>query len=374
MTAPLTFWGLSTPLMDELFGAESLMGAILRFEAALAGGLADVGIAPRDEADAVVAACAEPLEGAEEILGSTWEDGTPLIIVTRVIRSRLDEEGQRRWVHYGSTTQDALDTAHMLVVREALGHLESGLAGVCRSMRDLLIAHRDQPQMARTFLQDASPTTFGYRVAGWLDPTLTHLETVRETRAGLAVQLGGPVGNLSAYGARAADMLHAVAGRLDLEAPDLPWHGDRSRIRSLIAAVVDPITTLAKVATDMALLAESAVREVTVRPGGSSAIPGKKNPIDAIRALAAADVCQGAASMVYRARPHELDRALGSWHTEWVALPLVFSSASAVVEATTRLLEGLDVNGEVMASRAGKIPDIDPVLIDRVLDRCSELA
>lgn len=374
MTSPLSFWGFTTSVMEGIFGADSLMNAILRFEAALAGALADVGIAPEDEANAVVAICQDPVDDAEEILRSTWTDGTPLIAVIRILRLRLETDDQRRWVHYGTTTQDVLDTAHMLLFREALDHLDQQLTRICRTMRSLVMEYRDVPHIARTFLRDAQPTTFGYRVAGWLEALLTHLETLRSARADLTVQLGGAAGNLAVYEHQGAAMVEALAAHLDMQVPDLPWHTNRSRIWSLTSSVVDPVTTLAKVATDVALLGQDAVGEVTVRSGGSSAMAGKENPIDAIRALAAADVCQGAASMIDRARPHELDRALGSWHAEWVALPLVFSSASAVMEAATLLLESLEVEADVMASRAEEAPQIDPGLIDGVLERCSRLA
>ncbi|HZD23225.1 MAG TPA: lyase family protein [Acidimicrobiia bacterium] len=371
--SPLSFWGFSTPTIDRIFSADGVVKAIMRFEGALAEALGEVGIAPEDEAKAVAAVCEEPVGDPDRLLRSTWEMGSPLIVLVEVIRSRLDDDDQRRWVHYGATTQDAIDTVHMLAAKEALGYLDDGLATVCRIMRDLVVAYRDQPHLARTFLQDAQPTTFGLRVAGWLQPTLTHLETLRETRATLAVQLGGPVGNLATYGPKGTAVVESVARRLDLRPPDLAWHTDRSRIRALVAAVLDPVSTLAKVATDVGLLAQSAIGEVTVRPGGSSSIASKENPIDAIRALAAADVCTGAAAMITRARPHELDRAMGSWHTEWVALPMVFSSASAVVEAISSLLGSLEVDREVMASGVDKPPDIEPGLIDRILDRCAEL-
>lgn len=370
----MSFWGFSTPAMDAVFDADSVVSSILRFEAGLALALADVGIAPRDQAGAVAAACEENLDDPGRLLGEIWERGTPMLGIIDAIESRLSGDDERRWVHYGATTQDALDTAYMMLAREGLQILDAGLVSISRTLRDLVSKYRDQPQMGRTFLQDAEPTTFGLRVAGWLDPTLGHLERLRETSTELAVQLGGPVGTLSAYGSKATAMVDTLAKRLDLRAPDLPWHGDRSRIRTLVATVLDPVGTLAKIAKDVGLLAQSTVDEVSVRSGGSSSIPGKKNPIDVVRVVAAADVCHGAAAMIDRAGPHELDRAMGSWHVEWVALPLLFSSASAAVEATASLLESLDVHTEVMASRAGEAPRLDPALIDRVLDHCSRLA
>lgn len=360
--------------MDAVFRADSVVEALLRFESALALGLADAGIAPPEEAEAVAAACRAAVDDAESLLATTWETGTPLIAVVDLIRSRLELDDEKRWVHHGATTQDAIDSAHMILSRRALGILDEGLVGIAGRMRELIDTYRDQPQMARTFLQDARPTTFGLRVAGWLEPLLSQIEALREVGSGLTLQLGGPVGNLSAYGPNGVAVARAVARRLELDAPDLPWHADRSRIRSLVSAVTEPVHTLAKMATDVGLLAQSAIAEVGARPGSSSSMPGKENPIDAIRLLAAADLCEGSAAMVTGARPHELDRGLGSWHVEWVALPWVFQSASAAVDAADTLLATLEVDGAAMTARAGEeVPQIDPTIIDSILDHHSRV-
>lgn len=369
-----SFWGFSTPEMDEVFSAEGIVDAMLEFERALALALAEVGMAPRAEAEAIATACEMPVDDASALIGSTWETGTPLIALVDLIRSRLESDEEKQWVHHGATTQDVVDSAQMLLARRALDLLDQGLVRVAVSMRELLEAHRDQPQMGRTFLQEAQPTTFGLRVAGWLEPLLRQIGTMREVRADLAVQLGGPVGNLSSYGADGTAVVRAVAAHLELVAPVLPWHTDRSRIKSLADAVARPVDTLTKVAMDVSLLRSSAIGEVSARHGGSSSMANKQNPIDSLRLLAAADICRGAVSMVVRARPHELDRALGAWHVEWVALPWIFQSASAVVDAADELLRTLEVDSAVMSARAGgETPQQDPAMIDAVLEHHERL-
>ena len=371
--SPLSIWGFSTPAMDETFRADRIVMAMLRFEAGLAMSLGDAGIAPTAEVEAVAAACDVQVGDAEGLLATTWETGTPMLAVVELVQARLASDEERRWVHYGSTTQDAIDTAYVLLTKDALAILESGLSEVAGKMRTLVVEHRDQLQMGRTFLQNAIPTTFGLRVAGWLDPILTHLERLGETREGLAVQLGGPVGNLSTFGDDGSAVVAALARRLDLVAPDVPWHTDRTRVRDVVNTVDDAVVSLAKVASDLALLAQSGVGEVTTRAGESSSMPHKKNPIDAVRALAAADVCHGAAAMMRIGRPHELDRSLGSWQAEWVAIPLLFSAAAAVVAATTTLVEGLEVNSSAMEWRAGEAAPPNTAMIDTVLHRYSRV-
>jgi 3-carboxy-cis,cis-muconate cycloisomerase len=368
--------GFSTPEMTEIWTAERRVGAILHFEAALALGLAEAGVAPEEEAKAIAEACAQPLADPERILASTWELGTPLIAILDEVRNRLGTEEQRRWVHHGATTQDAVDTAQMLQARDGLTLLEESLTGLAKSMLELVEAHRHQAQIGRTFLQNARPTTFAMRIALWLDPLLTHIETLRVARASLPLQLGGPVGNRVELGQAAGQVVSAVARRLGLSGTTVAWHADRTRMWRLVGAIQDASRSLAKVALDVALLNQSEIAEVTVRSGGSSSMSDKRNPIDAILALAAADACQGAAAMITHGRPHELDRGLGSWHLEWFALPLVFHTAAAEFRAIQRLLDTLDADPAAMASRvgasAGELSVVD-LQIDSVISRYHEV-
>lgn len=364
--------GLSTPAMDEVFSPEALVAAMLEFEAALAGALADTGIAPRDRAEAVVVACSEPISNPAQVLGTTWESGSPVIALVELIEQRLDDEEDVRWVHFGATSQDVIDTAHMLLARRGLALLEVSLTTTASLIGAVIENHRHQPQIGRTFLQHAVPTTFSMRAASWLGSLLHHIIVMRSARSALAVQLGGPVGNLGSYGAQGLEVSAALANLLGLETPGLPWHTDRSRVWELVGAVERPVATIAKIATDVALLAQTDTGEVSIRSGGSSSMSHKRNPIDAIRALAAADIASGAAGMIVGARSHELDRGLGSWHVEWVALPLLFRSAAAAFEAAESIFETLEIDGAAMAARAvagdGEDPAFDTRLIDRVLD------
>ena len=342
--------GFSTPEMTALFSAASRVEAMARFEAGLAQALAEVGIAAAEEARAVVEACQTPVTDPAALLASTWEQGTPIIGLVDEIGGRIEGPAVR-WLHFGTTTQDVVDTAHMLLGRRAMELFEAALIGLARTMRDLMEGQRHQLQMGRTFLQHARPTNFGLRVASWLEATLEHVVAVRAAYGLFAVQLGGPVGTLSEYGDRGPQVRDTLARVLGLETTRVAWHADRSRVWAVVQAVERSVRTMAKIAGDVSLLAGSDVGEISVRAGGSSTMSDKENPLDAIRALAAAQVCSGAASMITDSGPHELDRALGSWHTEWVAFPLVFQSGSAVLEAMERCLGSLVVHGEAMDDR-----------------------
>ncbi|MDP9144718.1 MAG: lyase family protein, partial [Actinomycetota bacterium] len=215
--------GFTTAEMAAVFSASNRVDALLEFEAALALAMADVGVAPRDAAEAVAEACRASIPDPDVILAATWTEGSPLIPLTNEIRSRLSK-ADGEWVHQGATTQDAVDTAAMLQAREALDILDTRLTAVARLVASMVIEFREQPQIGRTFLQHARPTTFGLRAASWLDPTVRHISALRRARGELVVQLGGPVGNLARYDDRGVEMMGALAARLGLETPTLPWH------------------------------------------------------------------------------------------------------------------------------------------------------
>ncbi|HUG32697.1 MAG TPA: lyase family protein [Acidimicrobiia bacterium] len=354
--------GFSTDALTALYSPGPTVDALLRFEEALALALADTGLAPRDEAEATARACRVGVEDPQRILESTWETGTPIIALREAV-------GAGQWFHYGATTQDAVDTAQMIQADEALEILDGHLSAIAERLRDLTRAHRRQPQMGRTFLQDARPTTFGFRTATWLDAVLGHIVELRHLRGQLAVQLGGPVGTRDAYGEQDRAVVDALADRLGLGTSEVSWQTNRSRVLALAQAVERMARTMAKIGSDIALLASSPIAEVTVRSGGSSSMPEKMNPIDSVRTVAAAAACAGAAAMLIAAPSHELERAVGGWHVEWLALPLVFQTAGASVEAMEVCLGSLEVDAEVMgsshpdsgASAAGS-PQIDSVL------------
>jgi 3-carboxy-cis,cis-muconate cycloisomerase len=365
--------GFTTEEMAALFTPAHRIEAMLRFESALVLALADTGLVPKDDAEAVADACRAPVSDPEALLAATWSEGTPMRPLLEEIRGRLGEE-QAKWVHYGTTTQDVIDTATMLQAREALDLLSSRLVSVASPMAGLIRQHRDQPQIGRTFLQHAQPTTFGMTVAGWLEPTLRHVEELRQIRSGLVVQLGGPVGNLAPYGDKGQDVVAALADRLELASPALPWHSDRSRIAALASALERCARTMARVGLDVALLASSDIAEVSVRAGGSSSMGEKRNPIDSMRAVAAAELATAVAGMITGARLSELDRGIGGWHAEWVALPLTFQSTAATVAAMTSCLGSIAIDAETMSSRVAEASPLDQLLIDRVLAQFDRVA
>lgn len=357
--------GFSTEELTDLYSPQSQVKALLAFEASLALALADAGLAPRVEAEATAEACRTGVEDPLAILASTWETGTPIIALR-------DHVGGGQWFHYGATTQDAVDTAQMIQAHSALSILDAHLVAIVTHLHDLTNEHRYQPQMGRTFLRNARPTTFGFRTATWLDNVLGHVVELRQKQSILPVQLGGPVGTGDAYGEKGPEVVNALASRLGLQAPHISWHSNRSAVLALAQAVERMARTLAKIGSDIALLASSSIAEVRVRSGGSSSMAEKQNPLDAIRAVAAAAACGGATAMLTTAPTTQLDRGIGGWHVEWLALPLVFQTAGAAAEAITVCLDSLEVDSATMGTGLDEAT-ADNAQIDAVVAASEEM-
>jgi 3-carboxy-cis,cis-muconate cycloisomerase len=344
--------GFSTPDLARLFSAESLVETMSRVEASLAVALADVGTVPAAAAADIVAACDAPVVDPGAVLRAGWEAGSPVIPLLDRLRSRLSPESAR-FLHLGATSQDIVDTAFMLLARQACDLLRADLQRIAGRLRDLAVEHRDTPMVGRTLLQRATPTTFGLRVASWLEPVLRAVEELSGLAGRLPVQLGGPVGVLAEYGVAAVAVTERFAADLGLVAPRLPWHGDRWPVAGIAAVTQQVARTMAKIGLDLALLSQNEVAEVHIRAGGSSSMPGKRNPIDAVRAVAAAEVCAAVAGIVTGGRPHELERAVGAWQAEWFALPVALQAAGSAVSAIATAVASLRPDVDRMAANLG---------------------
>jgi 3-carboxy-cis,cis-muconate cycloisomerase len=239
-----------------------------------------------------------------------------------------------------------MDTAAALVSREAGALVRAELDGLAAECARLADEHRRTVMAARTLLQQAVPTTFGLKAARWL-------YAVAETRAllegsAVPVQLGGAAGTLAALGDRGLDVLGAFAEELSLPEPVLPWHAERVPLSRLAAALAIAAQAVAKVAVDVALLAQTEVGEVREsHEGGSSTMPHKRNPVGSALARACAEGAQAAAGVVL-AGQHEHERAAGAWHAEWKALSDALALTGGAAWWMRETLAGLEVDVERM--------------------------
>ncbi len=364
MTRPSFDPGFTTPALAAVYSPEARVAAMCRVEAALAVAAAGAGIVDRAVADQIVAACGMPVGDADALLADGWQAGTPVLPLIETLRSRLPDD-VAGWLHHGATTQDVVDTAAVLQARDAVTILHDDLSVLARSLRGHVVAHRDTPATGWTFLQPAVPTTVGLRMAGWLSPILGHRRALTALREGLPVQLGGPSGTLDGLGDHALAVVDGLAAHLDLVVPELPWHTDRTVFGDLMGRLERVARTMATIGTNLALLAHDGVARM--RAGGSSSMPGKRNPIDAVRAVAAAEACVGATSVVTRGRPHELERGVGGWHAEWFAVPVAFQTCGAAVAGIADAVASLEI---VEADVDGGPTPASAAFVDRVVATC----
>jgi 3-carboxy-cis,cis-muconate cycloisomerase len=355
------------------------LAAMLEVEAALARVQARAGVIPAEAAERIAAACRPERYDAAALGEAAAGSGNPVVPLVTALRAAAGPKAAEH-VHHGATSQDILDTAAMLVAYRALGPLLDDLRGAADAAAELARAHRGTPMPGRTLLQQAVPVTFGLLAAGWLtalDGAADWLERLRHTR--LAVQLGGPAGTLAGIGGGPAgtlagigggregapgdrgglDLPAALAGELGLAVPVLPWHTDRTRIAELAGALGTAAGALGKVARDVTLLAQTELGEVSEgRPGGSSSMPHKRNPVAAVSALAAAAQAPGLVATLLAAMPQELQRAAGGWHAEWRALRELLVSTGSAAAWVRACLTGLEVHLErMLANLAGTAAD-----------------
>jgi 3-carboxy-cis,cis-muconate cycloisomerase len=328
--------------------------AMLASERALARAEARVGVIPAEAADAIAAACDPERFDVAQLAEEGRRVANPVEPLVRALVAEAGEAG--RWVHWGATSQDVLDTASMLVARGALDVILGELDGVADGCAALAEAHRTTPMAARTVLQQAVPTTFGLVAAGWLTSILdvrARLEAVRDER--LAAQLGGAGGTLAALGADGLAVARTFAEEVGLPEAPLPWHALRVRVAELGAALDVAAGALGKVALDVTLLAQTEVGEVAERQGGgSSAMPQKRNPVGAVLTSACARTAHGHASVLVSGLPQEHQRAAGAWQAEWLALSGALAFTGGAAASLRETVAGLEVRPERMTENLAR--------------------
>jgi len=339
---------------------------MLEAERALAAAEAAAGVIPAAAAEAIAGACRAELYDWDGIAAQGRTVANPAEPLVRALRERVGGDAAT-WVHHGATSQDVVDTAAMLVARRARALVLGYADDVAAASTLLARGQRETVMPARTLLQQAVPTTFGLKAAGWLAGVV---EARRRLAAiELAAQLGGAAGTLAALGDRGLDVLRLFAAELGLAEPALPWHSRRGLVAELVAALQLVAGACGKIALDVILLAQTEVAEVTVPWGGSSAMPHKRNPALAVVAVACAR--EAAAARVELLHEHE--RAAGAWQAEWAALADALAYAGGAAAAVAETLAGLEVDASRMRSNLDPALGDDigaaTALVDRALER-----
>jgi 3-carboxy-cis,cis-muconate cycloisomerase len=335
--------------LREAVSDRAWLQGMLDAESALAKAGAAVGLVPKDAAARIGEVCRAELYDTASLARDGRAVGNPAEPLVRELRAAAGDEAAG-YVHLGATSQDIVDTAAMLVSQRAVALVLEELDRLTGGCSTLARAHRSTPMSARTLLQQAVPTTFGLKAAGWLVSVLearTRLAAVRDER--LAAQLGGAAGTLAALGEEALAVARLYAEELGLAEPVLPWHTNRQRMAELGAALGGAAGAAAKIGRDIVLLAQSEVGEVAESSGGrSSTMPQKRNPVRSTLAVACARLTNAHAGVLLDELAHEHERGVGGWHAEWEALSGALAFAGGSVAAAADAVTGLEVDADRM--------------------------
>jgi 3-carboxy-cis,cis-muconate cycloisomerase len=331
--------------LREAVSDEAWLDAMLDAERALANAASIAGAIPARAAAAIADCCRVELFDVEQLSEAGRDAGNPVEPLVRALRERVSGESAQ-YVHFGATSQDILDSAAALVARNATAFVLEDLEGIARVCAELADEHRAAVMAARTLLQQAVPTTFGLKAASWLVGVVHARGRLASMR--LPAQLGGAAGTLAALGDKGLDVLHAYAEELDLPEPVLPWHTRRLPLAELGAALAVAAGFAAKVALDLALLAQTEVGEVRLPENGrSSTMPHKRNPVGPVLVRACAEHVRAAAGVLLQVE-HEHERAAGAWHAEWKALSDALAYAGGTAAHLRETLEALEIDTERM--------------------------
>jgi 3-carboxy-cis,cis-muconate cycloisomerase len=347
-------WGAlyGTDAMRAAVGERALLAAMLRVEAALARAEARLGIVPQAAADAITAAADVDQLSLPALAAATRNTGYPVVGLVKQLSALAGAEAGR-WTHWGATTQDILDTALVLALRDALVLIERDLEAVIAALAARAREHRGTVMAGRTHLQHALPTTFGLKCAVWLMPLLASRERIAQLKPRLLrLQFGGAAGTLASLGDRGLDVLRELARELDLAEPEAPWHVARDAFAEAVSVLGILTGALAKMATDVMLLMQTEVAEVfephAPGRGGSSTMPQKRNPIACEYVIAQARGVQALVPLVMNAMAGDHERATGPWQAEPLAIPQAFLLAHGALDQARLIAEGMTVDAARM--------------------------
>lgn len=330
---------------------------MLDFEAALARAEAAVGVIPAAAVDAIEAACRADQFDMTALADAATRSGNLAIPLVKALTARVAkaDPDAARYVHWGATSQDVIDSATMLSLRAAIDALLADCDRAVVGFARLAEQHRHTAVVARTWLQHALPMPFGLKLAEYASALHRSRQRLARLRTeGLALQFGGAAGTLAALGDNGLAVAEQLATELDLPLPDAPWHTHRDRIADMASVLAILSGTCGKIARDVSLMMQTDVGEAFEPSGegrgGSSTMPHKRNPVASASALGAATMAPNLAATIFAAQVQDHERSAGPWHAEWPTLPSLLLVTSGALAAIVDIAEGLEVDAAKMRS------------------------
>lgn len=351
---------------DGLVDDHALLGAMRTVEIAWLRALATTGVLDAGDAERVAERVATADLDADTLARDAEGAGNPVVPLVKALRAAVGDDALAGLLHRGLTSQDVLDTALVLVARQALGRVGTELRAAAEHLAALASRHRDDVMPGRTLTQYAVPVTFGLTAAQWLAGVLDASDAVQAVRRGLPVQCGGAAGTLALVSEFAPDpvaVARAFAAELGLRWPGLPWHTRRRPITDLGDALVGVCDALGVVATDVTLLGRPEIGEVRegTAPGrgGSSTMPHKQNPVLSVLVRSAALQAPPLGAQLHGAAAQAVDqRPDGAWHAEWPALRRLLTLTVTAASQAAELVSGLRVDVSALRAHADGAADL----------------
>jgi 3-carboxy-cis,cis-muconate cycloisomerase len=344
---PLFGWDVT----DKIFSDAVRVQRMLDFEAALARAEAKQSVVPNDVAAPIRHQCQVDLFDLSALGQEAASAGNLAIPLVKELTHLVAQDHPKaaRYVHWGATSQDVIDTGLVLQLRDALAAIEGDLRRLCETLAQLADEHRATPLPARTWMQQAVPTVFGLKIAGWLDALTRHLSRLQDVRNRvLVIQFGGAAGTLASLGTDGLKVAQELARELNLGLPEVPWHSHRDRVVEVGTTLALLVGTLGKIARDISLQSQTEIAEVFEPAGegrgGSSTMPHKRNPVACAVVLSAADRVPALACNLLSAMPQEHERGLGGWHAEWESLPELIRLSGGTLHHVVDMMAGLEVD------------------------------
>lgn len=341
-----------TDAMRAVMGEHAFLQRMLDVEAALARAQARLGIVPPEAAEAITRAADATRLDLAALGAATRNTGYPVVGLVKQLTALAGPEAGR-WTHWGATTQDIMDTAVVLQLRDALELVRADLVALNAALGAMAERHRDTVMAGRTHLQHALPVTFGYKVAVWLSPLITMVERLDQlTPRALRVQFGGAAGTLASLGAQGLDVQHELASELRLCCPEIPWHVARDGLAEAVNFAGLLCGALSKIAVDVMLLMQTELGEVNephvFGRGGSSTMPQKRNPIACEYIVAQSRGVHALVPQMLAAMAQDLERGTGPWQAEALAIGQAFNLTHGALMQARFLAEGLVVDAARM--------------------------
>jgi 3-carboxy-cis,cis-muconate cycloisomerase len=336
-----------TPAMRALFSDEGMVSRYVAVEVALAIAEGRTGVIPKEAADTIRQKADAASIDLSKLKAETDLVGYPIVGVVHQLAKQCGDAG--RYVHWGATTQDIMDTATVLQVRDALALVETDLDAIEKALAALTEKHRRTVMAGRTHLQHALPVTFGYKAAVWLGMVNRHRQRLTELKPrALVGQFAGAAGTLASLGDNGLAVHDALMEELGLGKPTVPWHVARDGLAETVSYLALVGGSLGKIAADVMLMMQTEVAEAfepfVQGRGSSSTMPQKRNPISCELIVASAKIVRQNAGLMLDAMLADHERATGPWHLEWVALPEAFIASSGALRQARFMLEGLIVD------------------------------